>query len=120
MVKTVKLLKQSHDSDNSIAEQEDEGMDQELVEHTEDIQGNLFVTSCRCATHMLQLCVIDYVVKHHRHNLQSIRNVVKKLKKIPYRNAFSANKNRKPFLDVPTRWNSSYDMIECLLPKEIS
>lgn len=112
MVKAVKLLKESLELETE-PEKENENLSEELQSHAEDIQVNLFVTSCRCATHTLQLCAID-VIKHHKENLQAIRDIVKKFKKNPYRNTFSANEKRKPFLDVPTRWNSSFEMINCL------
>lgn len=87
MVKAVKLLKESLELETE-PEKENENLSEELQSHAEDIQVNLFVTSCRCATHTLQLCAID-VIKHHKENLQAIRDIVKKFKKNPYRNTFS-------------------------------
>lgn len=83
----------------------------------DQLQTSIFVNSVRFATHTLQLAVYD-VIKNESSKLKQVRELVKQFKKNPYRNAFSAQKRRKPFLDVPTRWNSCYEMVNCLFSQK--
>lgn len=101
---------EEHDSDTS-------DVNGELQEHVDGLSSSAFVNSCRCATHTLKLAVLD-VIKTKRSQVQEIRDFVKRLKKNPHRHAFDANKLKKAFLDVPTRWNSTYDMINCFVSQK--
>lgn len=77
------------------------------------------ITSIKCATHTLQLCVHD-TLKHTELSraVDKIRTISKKLRKKPYRKEFVDNKQIIPTLDVATRWSSTFNMLEVLLKQQ--
>ena len=102
MIKSVELLKEYQYINEG-------GENEEHIENTtQPILGSI-----RCAAHTLQLAVHD-VSKGNIKELEDVKNIIKKLRTIPYVNLFAERKKRKPFLDVQTRWSSSYEMIHCL------
>ena len=48
-------------------------------------------------------------------SLEKVRKAVKTLRKLPFKKLFTLSKRTKPKLDCPTRWNSSYQMVQSLL-----
>lgn len=86
-------------------------IENELNMHT-DNKPNL-TTSIHCSAHTLQLCVL-YSLKTQTIQNQIIRarSAVKKLR-TP--NVLKYIKPLKPFIDIPTRWNSTYDMLKSLI-----
>lgn len=132
MIKAVALLKnildvtEIDDKTMDIVEDDEEGDDEAeevqdnesgFIEPNDQLHSSIFVNSVRCASHTLQLAIHD-VLKQYAEKIKEIRQIIKKLKKHPYRNAFSANSKRKSFLDVPTRWSSCYEMVNCLFTQK--
>lgn len=78
-------------------------------------KGKLF--HVRCCAHILNLCVQDGLSKIH-HVIEEVREAVKYINYSEARRQTFANvahqlkvRDRKLLLDVPTRWNSTYDML---------
>ncbi|XP_049302982.1 uncharacterized protein LOC115065771 [Bactrocera dorsalis] len=72
---------------------------------------------CRCAAHTAQLCALD-VTKNTtiREYLFQCRNLAKYIRKPSngYRDLFELRNFTLPQLDCPTRWGSTYNMIDQL------
>lgn len=69
----------------------------------------------RCAEHTLQLAVTDTVKqKDIKDMISRIRVAVKVLRKQPYRKMFKLSNRRRPKLDCPTRWSSTFKMMKSL------
>lgn len=112
LLKAVRLLKE-HSIDVDEEQTDDLAIEEnDVYEYTEQLISPL-LSSVRCAAHTIQLSVHD-VLKYYSEQLNKIREIVKKLRNNPYKNSFTLNGARKPFLDVITRWNSTYNMILCL------
>ncbi|XP_037950632.1 uncharacterized protein LOC119681494 [Teleopsis dalmanni] len=86
----------------------------ELFEYTSDIQfGDIQI--CRCAAHTAQLCALDVTKNPNiKTYLMNCRNLVKFIKKNSndYSQIFELRNLALPQLDCPTRWGSTYNMIE--------
>nr|GFA47179.1 hypothetical protein [Tanacetum cinerariifolium] len=73
----------------------------------------------RCATHIVNLIVQDGI-KHVGKSIESIRCSVKWIKKLGTRieifdnctRSASCDNTKSLVLDIPTRWNSTYNMLE--------
>lgn len=69
----------------------------------------------RCAEHTLQLAVSDTMKQPSvKASLSQLRAAIKLLRKQPYKNMFKLSNRKKPKLDCPTRWGSTYAMMESL------
>lgn len=69
-----------------------------------------------CAAHTLQLVIRDSVKSAELNEFVSeCRELVKKLRVPSVTSMLKDNKIKKPELDCPTRWNSTYNMLETLL-----
>lgn len=118
MLKAIQLLKQycSTDTDTlpvDLSQNEESANDEDSVYERGEILVNNILSSVRCAAHTIQLTAYD-VLKSHKSEISEVRNIVKNLRVHPYRNSFKVHDKKKPFFDVPTRWNSSYEMVECI------
>ncbi|XP_036323039.1 uncharacterized protein LOC118736966 [Rhagoletis pomonella] len=88
----------------------------ELLEEIPDmLLGNIQV--CRCAAHTAQLCALDVtkssaITKY----LLASRNLTKYVRKTTngYRDIFELKQLKMPQLDCPTRWGSTFTMVENL------
>lgn len=92
----------------------------ELIETmmNEEIEFELssFLSVIRCSVHTLQLAVHDAMQKLNLGNhLTSVRGVIKKLRTPKYRQIHVDNNANKVQLDVTTRWNSIYIMLQSLM-----
>lgn len=129
MLKAVKLLKEAvnnielnpNDEDTNNSLELKNAMQDDLIYNRIDTlldsPSLQLVTSVRCAAHTLQLVVND-VIKHHKDELHECREHIKKLRTGTYKNLFATNNKKKPILDVPTRWSSTYEMVNCLLQQK--
>lgn len=89
-------------------------IENELNMHT-DNKPNL-TTSIRCSAHTLQLCVLSSLKTQTIQNqISRARSAVKKLRTPNALKYIKSLKLRKPFIDIPTRWNSTYDMLKSLI-----
>lgn len=125
MIKSIKLLinEQQHCLDQcsdadigmGLNEQPDDVSLYQESETNEQADSLLSTILCsiRCCAHTLQLAVWD-VLKTQGMFLTEVRTIIKQLRANPFRNVFALRTHRKPFLDVPTRWNSTYQMVKCL------
>lgn len=68
-----------------------------------------------CMVHALQLCVTSTTKKFEK-QIQTIRNVAKEAKKHENRSIFI--NFTKPEMDVATRWNSTFEMIDSFAKNE--
>ncbi|XP_020296595.1 zinc finger BED domain-containing protein RICESLEEPER 3-like, partial [Pseudomyrmex gracilis] len=73
------------------------------------------IISVKCAAHTLQLAVKDYLAENKIELIHHARQVVKTLRTSTFRYTLQHLHLRKPQMDVPTRWNSTYQMLERLL-----
>lgn len=129
MLKAIKLLKEAinnvemNPNDNETIDNEElrNAMQDDLIYSRIDtlLESSSIglVTSVRCASHTLQLVVHD-VIKQYKNELSECREYIKKLRTGSYKNLFATNKKKKPILDVPTRWSSTYEMVNCLLEEK--
>lgn len=132
MVKTMKLLGEDTETEileeleNEIEEQNVTMNESERVathtnnnnmddEETIQFAENL-LTSVRCAAHTLQLVIFDILKESGTaKKLSEIRFICKKLRTTNILVLLNAMKLKKPMIDCPTRWNSSFDMVERFL-----
>lgn len=71
------------------------------------------ISTVRCAAHTLQLAVRDACIDNETQDLiKTVRNLVKKLRTQNYAMFLRASGMKKPLLDCPTRWGSTFDMLE--------
>ena len=71
--------------------------------------------SVACAAHTCQLGVKDAIkALDIEENLDSIRDIIKKLRTEPIKTELKNRKLRLPFLDIATRWDSTYISLEYL------
>lgn len=122
MIKATKILSQSYISDIDFegTEEVDKNIDYttkiENFEASEELHvGNIQI--CRCAAHTAQLCALDVSKKAYiKSYLLQCRNMTKYIRKPSngYREAFEFRKLKLPQLDCPTRWGSTYEMIDRL------
>nr|XP_057906399.1 uncharacterized protein LOC131103824 [Doryrhamphus excisus] len=139
MVKTVELLNQSDEersselleegsADDQGDQEEDEVGDDEtlrdlIVDHFDTSTGsrpaagaNTNVHMTRCGVHTLQLAVRDGLKQRGAHAvLEHARSVVKKLRAPNMVASLKKKGHLLPIIDVPTRWGSSYAMVNRLL-----
>ncbi|XP_065645610.1 uncharacterized protein LOC136076073 [Hydra vulgaris] len=95
----------------------------ELWEIDEKLHFKSHIFNVRCAVHILNLLVQDGI-KEIAFAIESIRETVKYLKKTPARlykfgqiaKQMDVPTNKGLRLDVATRWNSTYTMLEHILP----
>ena len=84
--------------------------------HTSTAQAGNMWKGVRCAAYTLQLAVEDALKKSSLRNvIDSARCICKKLRNPSVFVLLKKLKLRKPVLDSPTRWHSTYDMLQCLL-----
>ena len=70
----------------------------------------------RCATHTLQLSVLDFLSsKQLKQLLMHVRNVVRKLRTPTIRHLLKDKGAAVPVIDCITRWSSTHDMLESLI-----
>ena len=70
----------------------------------------------KCAAHTLQLAVKDAMTQCNcRELVQAARRVSVAARTPTINNTLLKNNCKKAILDVPTRWGSSYEMVERLL-----
>lgn len=111
MVKAVKDLNAICDDESSDDEYETGEENHVDIDFTMDN-----ITNVRCGAHTLQLCVLDVLKsKEMRNFMENLRTVAKKLRTQAYMNLFEKGKYKMPIIDCPTRWNSSYLMLERLM-----
>lgn len=87
--------------------------DMEIMDTLDDsiIHGTL--RCVRCASHTLQLAVID-VLKLYESDLKKERQIIKNVRVGATRQMFVSLKIHIPPLDVPTRWNSTFIMVKSI------
>ncbi|XP_050338888.1 zinc finger BED domain-containing protein 4-like [Bactrocera neohumeralis] len=121
MVKTTNIL--SFVSEEYIENDDEECTNDDYLNKIECVEtiphvliGNIQV--CRCAAHTAQLVAIDVtksldILK----SLLNCRNLTKYIKKTSngYREIFELKKLKMPQLDCPTRWGSTFSMLENLI-----
>ena len=116
------LLEENHESDFDENESCDgnEFLEYNLIEEI-DLELSSILTVLKCAVHTLQLAVTDTMKKLNLGpNLNYVRSVIKKLRTPKYRQLHIDQNLKKVQMDVPTRWNSIYIMLESLnINKEI-
>lgn len=96
-------------------ESSEEMLENNLIQDV-DLELNSILTVLKCAVHTLQLAVMDAMKKLNLGgNLNYVRGVIKKLRTPKYRQLHLDNNANKVQLDVPTRWNSIYIMLESLI-----
>ena len=90
-------------------------MDNMMQEEIEFELGSI-LTVLKCSVHTLQLAVHDTMKNlNMTTNLNFVRSVVKKLRTLKYRQLHVENNANKVQLDVPTRWNSIFIMLQSLM-----
>ena len=117
MLKATNILcfvsEESQEETDEIYTNEDYLRKIEAIEKVPNILiGNIQV--CRCAAHTaLDVTKCKEIMKH----LMDCRNLTKYLRKISngYREIFEFRKLKIPQLDCPTRWGSTYTMLQSLL-----
>lgn len=103
-----------YDSINSDFNVEDT-LDNVLIDEIE-FELSSILTVLKCAVHTLQLAVHDAMkTLNMSTNLNFIRSVIKKLRTPKYRQLHVDNNANKVQMDVPTRWNSIYLMLQSLI-----
>ncbi|XP_018574395.1 uncharacterized protein LOC108913338 [Anoplophora glabripennis] len=77
----------------------------------------LNVTGMRCAAHTLQLAVENAMKQDEevKNLILEARKIVKILRTQTYIYMLRKQKFKKPFIDCPTRWGSTFDMLNRLL-----
>lgn len=99
-------------------EEENDVDDQDNVDQTMELIEPI-LQGVRCVEHTLQLAVGDtFKETRMKEKIMQIRNNVKTLRKLPYRKLFSISKRNKPKLDCPTRWNSTYMMVQSIFKEK--
>jgi len=89
-------------------------IENELNMHTDNMPN--LTTSIRCSAHTLQLCVLSSLKTQTIQNqISRARSAVKKLRTPNVLKYIKSLKLKKPFIDIPTRWNSTYDMLKSLI-----
>lgn len=135
MLKMVKLLQK--ENINVDDEKEDESSD-EIDDVTEDINVDInenlslqhtidelqdsllssdqfsLITQVRCAAHTLQLAVND-ALKIPMSCIAKARQICKKLRTSTFIPLLQKFNLKKPVIDCPTRWSSTYDMLQRLI-----
>nr|XP_041632974.1 uncharacterized protein LOC121502915 [Drosophila kikkawai] len=121
MVKTTNIL--SYLSEQNNEEDDEECTNDDYIQKIEFMEkvpyvliGNIQV--CRCAAHTAQLVAIDVnkspdILKF----ILNCRNLTKYIRKASngYRETFELKKLKMPQLDCPTKWGSTYTMLQNLL-----
>lgn len=128
MIKTISLLNEEEDEDDEIEAEENVVVHEDLMTavHGNSSSDNdtfielsneeISVTSVRCAAHSLQLAIHDVLnEKNLAKKIAKYRYICKKLRNTNILMQIKGNKLKKPKIDCPTRWNSTYDMLERLL-----
>jgi hypothetical protein len=128
MLKTSKILASMQDSDledlpeeaiNDDDEEDDEKYEQQLDEYIQDVHedniGTLQV--CRCAAHTVQLCACDLIKDTLVfQKIKMCRKITKHVRKSSsgFRSIIADQKLSLPIIDGPTRWLSTYLMIDSI------
>lgn len=111
------LINECTDDENN-DESDDENDDQinTLLNETVSLfQSNVMVNTIRCAAHTTQLAVLDAIkALAIEKQITECRKVAMALRKPSNHMKLESLKLRKAILNVPTRWNSTYDMLERL------
>lgn len=129
MVSDLNILEESSEDSDEESEQEEQktkGKDEKqneanrkIVQSLQSLESSFFqelVTNIRCGAHTLHLCVRDVLeVAGIKEKLDRCRRIVKKLRTPSYLSILKNGSFKKPVLDCPTRWNSSYEMLKRLL-----
>ena len=71
--------------------------------------------SIPCAAHTLHLAVDDFLKNTNESFINKVRDLVKLLRAPNHKVELSQKNLRKPFIDVVTRWNSIYNILDRLL-----
>lgn len=116
MIKTVALLREDLEAEiNEESEDEELEMDMNEIENLIVADSNNLINCMRCAAHTLQLVVCDAIKDVNLGSkIAECRKLAIALRKPSNYTKIVTQKLRKPILNTPTRWNSSFDMIERL------
>lgn len=125
VIKSIKLIEDENmDDEINISETKlDDATELIHLIQEYDWKSDLNIMSVRCAAHTLQLSILD-ILKNSWHDnitqsyitiIKDARNVVKELRtqnNLLYLRKYGLP---RPLINCPTRWNSTYDILEKLL-----
>lgn len=108
----------SDSEDDSDEEEEGDGEDtsEEYLKKIQDDSPMAIMTVVRCAAHTLQLAVYDSLKITAKEEIAKFRTVAKNLKSTRYLDVLPRRIVIK--IDVVTRWNSTYTMIDSVLKQK--
>ena len=122
MIKAVKLFNEDRDNDeDSDCGEGDGGDNEDELDNAVDLAfvGHEFSTAStvRCAAHTLQLAIRDGLKSHKGANsvIAQARTVAKKLRTPSMMSLLKKKGGLLPVVDVPTRWGSTFNMLDRLL-----
>lgn len=125
MLKMVKLVDQALKSSMNENGDDSDDEENEIIERDEVnfiledyLESEHYtVAAVRCAAHTLQLAVQDALGSESSlaTMLINAREVVKKLRTTVFQHVLKRAGAKKPVVDCPTRWSSTYDMLKRLL-----
>lgn len=89
-----------------------ESVENVVTSFGQNIDNDNFTVTIRCASHSIQLSVVDTIKTTKIRNLLSkSRKVVKKLRTSTMRLQLQKENGKKPIIDSKIRWNSQYNML---------
>lgn len=116
MIKSKNLLKDDLKELMNVDEDDVEFVEDEILKNLEEMENlmthDTLINCIRCAAHTLQLVVYDAIKEENLAKLisEARRLAVALRKPINFSKIMTQNL-RKPILNIPTRWNSAYDMM---------
>lgn len=133
MIKAVELLKKEikellkqndtnqpflNSSNNEIVHENGENDESIYTTDDENLNDDVLVgvlNAVRCSAHTLQLAANDAIKNENiKPLIDEIRSAIKNMRSVTHKEYFLCNPNKKPIMDVVTRWGSTYEMLHSL------